>query len=673
MIHNPHLNYRPDIDGLRALAIMLVIIFHAFPKFLRGGFIGVDIFFVISGYLITSIILKGLEGNNFSLLEFYSRRIKRIFPALIVVFAFSLIAGWFILLEDEYKLLGKHVAAGGIYISNFILQSESGYFDTAAQLKPFLHLWSLAIEEQFYLIFPILLIVCFRIYLNPALIISLALIFSFLLNITQIDNNLSEVFFFPHTRIWELLIGSSVAHINLNSRYKFDCIIQSILFHGDINKEKALANFFSWFGLLLIIIAWFSFNHKEMLFPGWWALMPAIGTACLILAGKDAWFNYHFLSNKIVVFVGLISYPLYLWHWPLLSFTRLVEMDPPSSKLRFLVLVISVLLAWLTYHFVENKIRYREQSLIPLGLLFCLLLISAVGYQIKTQQGYPERFQYSNPFTDEIGSDYWETQGWINTQSCLNRFGDYQFCLVQDSNRPITALLIGDSHANHLYPGLLPLTSVTGGNLINLGMGNCLAFLSRKDILAYNKGKHCQLLINKAFETAISTPTIKTVILAGAWAAYLKTKNKGFFQQAKDKHFKSHSIANNIVDFQDSFRNTLKTLVKAQKEIIFVMDVPWLGFEPSNCTERPWRITDTVVKTPCATLRANIFSNRLEYTQPVSQVLAEFSQVKIWNPINTFCDKSYCWAVKNGEMLYRDENHLSVTGSVYLGSHFHLQ
>ena len=199
--HNPNFSYRPDIDGLRAVAILLVIIFHAFPKFLRGGFIGVDIFFVISGYLITSIILKNQSQNNFSLLDFYSRRIKRIFPALIVVLTFCLVTGWTVLLSNEYELLGKHIAAGSIYISNFVLQSESGYFDIDSELKPLLHLWSLAIEEQFYLVFPLLLIAGKRFRVNPLFIILVSLIASFLANVIQISDNPTEVFFFPYSRV----------------------------------------------------------------------------------------------------------------------------------------------------------------------------------------------------------------------------------------------------------------------------------------------------------------------------------------------------------------------------------------------------------------------------------------------------------------------------------------
>src|ERR1035437_4103141 len=215
VVHNPHVAYRRDIDGLRALAIIAVVIFHVFPRWLPGGFVGVDIFFVISGYLITSIILKAQSEGGFSLLEFYSRRIKRIFPALIVVLVFCLMAGWYILLADEYKALGKHIAAGAGYFFNPAFMAEAGYFDVSPERKPPFHLWSLAIEEQFYLVWPLLLILALRGNLNPLMVIVLVLAVSFSLNAANIEHRPTKVFYLAISRCWELLVGALLAYINL--------------------------------------------------------------------------------------------------------------------------------------------------------------------------------------------------------------------------------------------------------------------------------------------------------------------------------------------------------------------------------------------------------------------------------------------------------------------------
>lgn len=202
--------YRADIDGLRALAIIPVVIFHAFPSALQGGFIGVDIFFVISGFLISMIILKSLEARTFSLLDFYGHRIRRIFPALFTVLLTCLVFGWYVLLPDEFMMLGKHIAGGSGFVQNYILKEEAGYFDTAAELKPLLHLWSLAIEEQFYFFFPLLMIAAWRLGCVIQMILILLLI-SFCANLVDVQAIPLEAFYLPQTRAWELLAGSVLA------------------------------------------------------------------------------------------------------------------------------------------------------------------------------------------------------------------------------------------------------------------------------------------------------------------------------------------------------------------------------------------------------------------------------------------------------------------------------
>ena len=674
MTHNPHLNYRPDIDGLRAFAILLVIIFHAYPRFLRGGFIGVDIFFVISGYLITGIILKGLTQGNFSLLEFYSRRIKRIFPALLIVLIFCLFSGWFILLSDEYQMLGKHIAAGAIYISNFVLESESGYFDTSAELKPLLHLWSLSIEEQFYLVFPLLLIIAFRIHLNPFLIIFVCLLISFLLNVIQIENTPNKVFFHPQTRAWELLIGSSVAYINLYTRPDFDKIAQRIFIRSSIDRDKSLANLFSWFGFILIIIAWIFFNNKKILFPSGWALMPALGAACIILAGEKAWFNRRILANKTAIFIGLISYPLYLWHWPLLSYLQIIEMDKPSSSLRFFALILSCILAWGTYQLVEKQFRYRNHWATPVGLLISLFLIGIAGLQVYQQQGYAERLpSYANWKTGKIGLKPWANKKLITQQHCLDTYGDYVFCLQQNSKKPATAMLIGDSHANHLYPGLINKPSLTGGNLFNFGVSSCLPFFNNPD-------EECTSSINKALEIAINTPSVKTVILSSYSGSYVlkqlteKTTDQLTPWQQLVSPINNSTKKNIAAIFQSAMRETFQRLLNANKKVIFVLDIPTLDFRPSACSKRPWRISGQISKTPCATPRTIVDDNHhKKYRELAFEVLQEFPAIKYWDTIEAFCDTKFCWAIKDDKMLYRDDNHLNETGSLYLSNYFHLQ
>lgn len=659
MSHSPHLNYRPDIDGLRAFAILLVIIFHAYPRLLRGGFIGVDIFFVISGYLITSIILKGVNQGNFSLLDFYGRRVKRIFPALLTVLLFCLFSGWFILLADEYQLLGKHIAAGSVYISNFILANEAGYFDTSAELKPLLHLWSLSIEEQFYMVFPFFIILSVKYRIPSVLTISACLLLSFFLNIHLIGQDQNSTFFYPQTRSWELLIGSSIAYINLYTRPQFDKITQTIFIQKTQNKDKNIANILSWLGFTLIITAWVFLNTKKILFPGAWALVPSIGAACIILAGNKAWLNQHILSNKVAISIGLISYPLYLWHWPLLSYLQIIEMEKPSSSLRFLTLILSSILAWATYHFVEKKFRYQDHWGVPASLLTSLFIVGAIGFQIYNQGGYSSRLpDYSNWEAGEIGISAWQKNNLVAQQACLNQYGDYVFCLQQDSNKPPTTLLIGDSHANHLYPGLLNKPITTGGNLFNFGVSSCLPFLNSPD-------KKCNFLIDKALSLAVNSPSVKTVILSSYIDSYT--------DKYTDSPIDSNTKKKTFIYLQATIRNTFQKLINANKQVIFVFDIPKLDFRPTACVKRPWRISGQTSKIPCATQRDKINDHQREYREVIFEVLAEYPKVKIWDITSAFCDSQYCWAIKENKMLYRDNNHLNKTGSLYLSDYFNLQ
>jgi len=266
--------YRPDIDGLRAIAVLLVVAFHAFPAWVKGGFIGVDVFFVISGYVISTIIFDGLDKGVFTFSEFYARRIKRIFLALLLVLIASLVFGWFALLDDEYKQLGKHITAGAGFVSNIVCWNEAGYFDNAADTKPLLHLWSLGIEWQFYIFWPLLIWISWKRKFNFLMIIILAGILSFFFNVKGIKEDSIATFYSPQTRFWELLTGSFLSYL---------------VFYKDISSKKFSdfkSNMIFVLGFLLIIISIF-FLNKDFYFPGWWAIFPALGSSLVIAAGNN--------------------------------------------------------------------------------------------------------------------------------------------------------------------------------------------------------------------------------------------------------------------------------------------------------------------------------------------------------------------------------------------------
>ena len=380
--------YRPDIDGLRALAIVPVIAFHAFPDWVRGGYVGVDVFFVISGYLITLIILERLERDSFSFVQFYARRIRRLFPALVLVLLVALGWGWFRLYASDFAQLGKHTAAGAGFVANLVFWEEAGYFDTVADAKPLLHLWSLGIEEQFYLLWPALLYVTWRARLAPIVVVLLLLLVSFTINVVQVRTDEVAAFYSPVTRLWELSLGGALAHVVLR---------QSRRQGADTFLQRAWAAYTpTWrhvtaaAGLICILLAVFLFT-ADTSFPGWRAGFPAVGALLLIASGPDAFINRRVLSLRPLVWIGLISYPLYLWHWPLLSFATLAG-GPPSTGVRIALVLLSVGAAWVTYLVIERPIRFVWTGARPVVALCAAMVILAVtGYATYRADGFHER------------------------------------------------------------------------------------------------------------------------------------------------------------------------------------------------------------------------------------------------------------------------------------------
>jgi peptidoglycan/LPS O-acetylase OafA/YrhL len=371
-------HYRPDIDGLRAFAVLSVVLYHAFPDAVRGGYVGVDIFFVISGFLITSILFAEIASGRFSFIAFYGRRVRRIFPALALCLTAVLAYGFVVLMPFELAQIGKHVFFGAGFLSNIALWSESGYFDASANFKPLLHLWSLGIEEQFYILWPALLWMAFRIKAAIGRLLALLFLVSFAINIALSITNISDDFYLPISRFWELLAGAGLAwrpHFALTPNVR------------------------SWisFSGLAALIASVALFTPEIRFPGWAALVPAAGTMALIVAGPEAGVNRAVLSSRTAVSIGLISYPLYLWHWPLISYAYIIRAGRPPTHLMAVALVgASFLLAWITYRFVEYPIRFgvhrRLRTQIVIG---CMVALGACGLAIWTDGGVAERFPAS--------------------------------------------------------------------------------------------------------------------------------------------------------------------------------------------------------------------------------------------------------------------------------------
>lgn len=390
-------SYRPDIDGLRAVAILLVVVFHAFPTALPGGFIGVDIFFVISGFLITRYLEAAMTQQRFRFLWFYHRRIVRLFPALILVLVSCFAFGFLVLLDDEIERVGRHVFASVALIQNFMLIAEDGYFDTASRLKPLLHLWSLSVEEQFYLLWPLVLLLCVKPSGVRILIPSVLIFASLGISVWLSTDAQVYAYYGLVTRFWELGCGGALALLVSPSR--------ALWINDESMARLRLSPVCGWvtqafrgafvanvLGVLALtgLVASAVLLNETMPFPSWIALAPVSCTAVILLLGSRVAILRTCLGHRWMVGLGLISYPLYLWHWPILSFLEIIEGDIPHPDARLLALLLAIGLAWLTYVLIEQPIRTYGRSRPWWSALLLTVFCGLGGAGLLTAQGWSD-------------------------------------------------------------------------------------------------------------------------------------------------------------------------------------------------------------------------------------------------------------------------------------------
>jgi peptidoglycan/LPS O-acetylase OafA/YrhL len=426
--------YRPDIDGLRAVSILLVVGYHALPRLVPGGFVGVDIFFVISGFLITRIIVAEIDAGTFSALTFYARRVRRIFPALIVVLFATYLIGWFVLLPDGFALLGKNIAASVGFVSNLFQLWQTGYFAPDAAENPLLHLWSLGIEEQFYIFWPPALLLMARSERRPIYMTGIAVV-SFCAGLLIFFGYKEWSFYSPIPRAWELLAGGIVAERQLAYTQGLKAGFSR---HHDLLAVS---------GAALITAAAFGLNSQS-LFPGLYALLPVFGAVLLILS-PNAWINRRLLSGRAMVLIGLISYPLYLWHWPLLSYLSMLRNGVPNDLEILIVVLVAVVLSWLTFLFVETPIRRKQNVVHKLAL--GLAALGVAGIVTTAASGFDVRF---SPQIRDIACLAPQNNSGLRSLCFLEVPGaKYSSDCIEAGEKPLL-FLWGDSSAAALYPGL---------------------------------------------------------------------------------------------------------------------------------------------------------------------------------------------------------------------------
>ena len=641
-----HIKYRADIDGLRALAVLGVVAFHAFPGRVRGGFIGVDVFFVISGYLISTIIFENLDNGTFSFSHFYARRIKRIFPALLLVLVACFIFGWICLLPSEYKQLGKHILGGSTFVSNFILWREFGYFDAGSDFKPLRHLWSLGVEEQFYIIWPLLSWVAYKKRFNLLVLILSAALLSFFLNINEVKSDSVGDFYSPQTRFWELMFGSTLAWLMLYVKDLKDKISSK--------SNSFISSLMSILGSSLLVFG-FLWIDKDVGFPGAWALIPVSGSFLIILSGPKALVNRTVFSNKIAVWLGLISFPLYLWHWPLLSFAHIINGGIPSAIFRIMIIVISVILSWATFKLVEKPIRNISDKFSMVKFLIIIsIILGLLGSLVFYKDGVLLRINTSeNSINNSLNEKI--AVAWVNrgypTPPDFTLDPDYKVNKI-GSSADNKILFIGDSHAQQYWNTISKIYS----RLPSLGKKVSTLFYTDWEFPPTNFDRRI-----------LEDHKIKTVIFSYFWSYHYGSSSVnmavrccGNGADGKVGYFDIPFSDKSKMDlYDDQFIALIKEFKKSGKDVYIILDNPFgEEIDPLSMYKRYWNhleIIDVKPLTKDSVLtRMNPVRNRL-----IS--IANLTGARFIDPVSYLCGKIICDLYnEDGELMYKDYDHLSL-------------
>lgn len=632
-------DYRPDIDGLRAIAVLAVLAFHAFPALAPGGFVGVDVFFVISGYLISRHILAELATEKFSVRAFYARRVKRIFPALALILIACTAAGWIILTPVEYEALGRPIAGSAAFVANFVFWKEAGYFDAAADTKPLLHIWSLGIEEQFYIVWPFVLALLWRRanrFLGLAILglLCVSLVYGILL----VRHDATAAFYSPLTRFWELALGAGLAYLALANR---------------LNLRIRICQLLSWLGFALILMGIIILQSDDR-FPGALALFPTVGAA-FVISADGAWLNRNLLASRPLVWVGLISYPLYLWHWPLLSFARIVESETPTAAVRLWLLAVSILLAWLTYRFAERPVRAssgKQARRFVLVLCLAMLLLFAAGVTIRKMDGL--KFRVLSRLNGDVSTlVLGEDRG-----SLLHQCGVpdeqkdlFQFCLSQGEQAPRFAVL-GDSKAEALFYGLARETTRHMPGLLIGSVTPPRSGEPANDIRQQTRDR-------VAFQTIVDNASVRVVVLIVALRSTFPANSVTGFPEG--------DIGFAAAKWSAIYTQAIRRLEQAGKKVIFVIDNPTLP-DPRSCigggmTSSPLlnRVLRRKPNPRCTIQYSEHLAGTAGYRQFAAELVRLNPALTVYDPTPLLCDisRNECSTAINGNFLYSYSDHLS--------------
>lgn len=631
------IRYRHDIDGLRALAIIPVVLFHSGFKTLSGGYIGVDVFFVISGFLITSILYRDITEKRFSLLDFYERRARRIFPVLFVMLFTTLIAGFILFRPDELLKLGRLSACSALFVSNVCLYLTAGYFTEGAAKLPLLHTWSLAIEEQYYIVFPVILMVLLRwrrTLLLPAIATLLAL--SFITSVIGLQVSPSATYYLLPTRMWEMLVGSLLA------------LLPAFVLSPTLRKSMALL------GLGLIIAPIFLFTEQTA-FPAWNALYPCIGAALIILSGTTQTTSVHqFIGAKPLVFIGKISYSLYIWHWPLLVFANYIfirDLTLLESLALQLVIWTTAILSW---HYIEKPFRISgkglSQKTILVGSVATIAVTLFMAAAIVEGKGWPQRLDPRSVQMSKVAkdrnNDLLHCAG-IKPDSDMKE----QPCLVGEANASPQWLLWGDSHAWAFHQAFSDWLANNNQSGLAIYQPGCppLLEVERRRYFTSCSDFHENLI------GFVKARNIKNIMIVSVWTNYLT---------ASLADHKEPDLSDNPSDIvKRSLARTLQALKSEGIQIAIMEPMPQARFDLPSTLSRAYDWNRTVQ----AAYTRDEYINRNKVVLDALNENNTLIDVRL-SPADQLCSTGLCAVTLDGMPLYSDINHVSRTGAQKMSS-----
>jgi peptidoglycan/LPS O-acetylase OafA/YrhL len=644
-----HLDYRPDLDGLRAYAVLPVLLYHAGIGAFSGGFVGVDVFFVLSGFFMAKIILRDLDQEKFSFYEFYLRRIRRIFPALFAMIAITSVAASFLFMPQELEYYSSSALAAVLFVANVLFFKESGYFDIASDMKPLLHTWSLSVEEQFYVFFPLALYLTHRYarsHLVPLIVGVLAV--SFIASLWAVFFSPEKAFYLLHFRVWELLLGALVAAVPKR------------------RDEPKLDILLGYGGLAAILLAVFLYR-SSMPFPSFSAVLPCLGAAALIRAQSRSGPVAALLTNRPTVFIGKISYSLYLWHWPVIVFAKYLTEGELTLELKVAVICLSLLLGFLSWKFIEQPVRFgRLKSASKTSVLCCsagfVLIVGGFAAAVAYTKGLPQRLPAE---ASRLYQATYDAGPFFEPRCFADSDGDglspeqidrNELCNMGVAGGKPRFLLWGDSHAAAIAPALDLAAKNLGMTGTFVGRASCPPLPDTQ----FGKPEHAERCVDqiKSVLALIAREKYSMVFLGGYWPKYVhrsELPGQGIFFDPR--------VAPDLSDWSQPIVSGLTAVVETLKQQkiqpVLVMDVPEMGFA-----------------VPEALARANTAGKSLAIGPPLDYTLAREALARkvitnvadatgslVVDPMSVLCDTQRCKVMDGETVIYRDGDHLTASGA----------